>query len=170
MTMVPTSSHDVRLAVANASPNLTAALRTLSPMTFRNVADLRWRVLEMAYRPMFRRGVHRSLFVKKKDGSMRMLVAVPGVILVISDDIIMDPAIGEATPKGPRPTTVTEGEKRHERHGIFEILKQSLVSPPILTLHQIWSFSDIYSEASKKGLGCDFDATIEGESPLASDN
>nr|GEZ44152.1 hypothetical protein [Tanacetum cinerariifolium] len=117
------------------------------------------------------------LFVKKKDGSMRL-----------SEGITMDPAKVEAITKWPRPTSVTEvcsflglagyyrkfvegfsnlalpltklmrkGEKfvwNEEREKSFEELKQRLVSAPVLTLPSGSGGFQIYSGASKKGLSC----------------
>nr|GFA68946.1 transposon Ty3-I Gag-Pol polyprotein [Tanacetum cinerariifolium] len=61
----------------------------------------------------------------------------------------MDPAKVEAITKWPRPTSVTE-----EREKSFEELKQRLVSVPVLTLPSGSGGFQIYSDASKKGLGC----------------
>ncbi|GKC88360.1 putative reverse transcriptase domain-containing protein, partial [Tanacetum coccineum] len=66
--------------------------------------------------------------------------------IVSADGIIMDPSKVEAITKWPRPTTVTEES--------FEELKQRLVSAPILTLPSGSGGFQIYSDASKKGLGC----------------
>nr|GFB71414.1 putative reverse transcriptase domain-containing protein [Tanacetum cinerariifolium] len=131
------------------------------------------------------------LFVKKKDGSMRLcidyrelnkitirnryplprilkrntrtifaLVAFLGYI-VSAEGIMMDPAKVDAITKWPRPTSVTElmrkGEKfvwNEEREKIFEELKQHLVSAPVRTLPSGSGGFQIYSDASKKGLGC----------------
>ncbi|GJY50962.1 retrotransposon protein, putative, ty3-gypsy subclass [Tanacetum coccineum] len=76
--------------------------------------------------------------------------------IVSADGIIMDPSKVEAITKWPRPTTVTEvrslcGDERQES---FEELKQRLVSAPILTLPSGSGGFQIYSDASKKGLGC----------------
>nr|GEU46514.1 retrotransposon protein, putative, Ty3-gypsy subclass [Tanacetum cinerariifolium] len=57
----------------------------------------------------------------------------------------MDPAKVEAITKWPRPTSVTES---------FEELKQRLVYAPVLTLPSGSGRFQIYSDASKKGLGC----------------
>nr|GEZ97670.1 hypothetical protein [Tanacetum cinerariifolium] len=93
------------------------------------------------------------LFVKKKDGSMRLCIDYQG--------ITMDPAKVEAITKWPRPTSVTElmrkGEKfvwNEDREKRFEELKQRLVSVPVLTLPSGSGRFQIYSDASKKGLGC----------------
>nr|GFD42806.1 hypothetical protein [Tanacetum cinerariifolium] len=61
----------------------------------------------------------------------------------------MDPAKVEAITKWPRPTSVTE-----EREKSFEELKHRLVSAPVLTLPSGSGGFQIYSDASKKGLGC----------------
>ncbi|GJR43288.1 retrotransposon protein, putative, ty3-gypsy subclass [Tanacetum coccineum] len=74
-----------------------------------------------------------------------------------TEGITMDPAKVEAITKWPRPTSVTEGEKfvwNEEREKSFEELKQRLVSAPILTLPSGSGGFQIYSDASKKGLGC----------------
>nr|GFD42313.1 putative reverse transcriptase domain-containing protein [Tanacetum cinerariifolium] len=50
-----------------------------------------------------------------------------------------------------------KGEKfvwNEEREKSFEELKQCLVSPPVLTLPFGSGGFQIYSDASKKGLGC----------------
>ncbi|GJZ40122.1 putative nucleotidyltransferase, ribonuclease H [Tanacetum coccineum] len=81
--------------------------------------------------------------------------------IVSADGIIMDPSKVEAITKWPRPTTVTElmrkGEKfvwTDERNESFEELKRRLVSASILTLPSGSGGFQIYSDASKKGLGC----------------
>ncbi|GJR37756.1 retrotransposon protein, putative, ty3-gypsy subclass [Tanacetum coccineum] len=85
--------------------------------------------------------------------------------IVSAEGITMDPAKVEAITKWPRPTSVTEvrsflglaGEKfvwNEEREKSFEELKQRLVSSPILTLPSGSGGFQIYSDASKKGLGC----------------
>nr|GFA88507.1 putative reverse transcriptase domain-containing protein [Tanacetum cinerariifolium] len=69
----------------------------------------------------------------------------------------MDPAKVEAITKWPRPTSETEGEKflwNKEREKSFEELKQRLVLAPNLTLPSGSGGFQIYSDASKKGLGC----------------
>ncbi|GJT04634.1 retrotransposon protein, putative, ty3-gypsy subclass [Tanacetum coccineum] len=87
--------------------------------------------------------------------------------IVSADGIIMDPSKVEAITKWPRPTTVNgalpltqlmrKGEKfvwTDERQESFEELKRRLVSAPILTLPSGFGGFQIYSDASKKGLGC----------------
>nr|GEW10787.1 RNA-directed DNA polymerase [Tanacetum cinerariifolium] len=69
--------------------------------------------------------------------------------IVSAEGITMDPAKVEAITKWPRPTSVTE-----EREKSFEELKQRLVSAPVLTLPSGSGGFQIYSDASKKGLGC----------------
>nr|GEV80221.1 retrotransposon protein, putative, Ty3-gypsy subclass [Tanacetum cinerariifolium] len=69
--------------------------------------------------------------------------------IVSAEGITMDPAKVEAITKWPRPTSVTE-----EREKSFEELKQRLVSAPVLTLPSGSDRFQIYSDASKKGLGC----------------
>nr|GEX08939.1 putative reverse transcriptase domain-containing protein [Tanacetum cinerariifolium] len=63
----------------------------------------------------------------------------------------MNPVKVEAITKWPRPTSVTENEEREKS---FEELKQRLVSAPVLTLPSGTGGFQIYSDASKKGLGC----------------
>nr|GFC99846.1 putative reverse transcriptase domain-containing protein [Tanacetum cinerariifolium] len=81
--------------------------------------------------------------------------------IVSAEGITMDPAKVEAITKWPRPTSVTElmrkGKKfvwNEEREKSFEELKQRLVSAPVLTLPSGSGGFQIYSDASKKGLGC----------------
>nr|GFA31016.1 putative reverse transcriptase domain-containing protein [Tanacetum cinerariifolium] len=104
--------------------------------------------------------------------------------IVSAEGITMDPAKVEAITKWPRPTSVIEvrsfpglagyflsfsrlalpltklmrkGEKfvwNEEREKSFEELKQRLVSAPVLTLPSGLGGFQIYSDASKKGLGC----------------
>nr|GFA26190.1 retrotransposon protein, putative, Ty3-gypsy subclass [Tanacetum cinerariifolium] len=81
--------------------------------------------------------------------------------IVSAEGITMDPAKIEAITKWPRPTSVIElmrkGEKfvwNEEREKSFEELKQRLVSAPVLTLPSGSGGFQIYSDASKKGLGC----------------
>nr|GEY76376.1 hypothetical protein [Tanacetum cinerariifolium] len=62
-----------------------------------------------------------------------------------ADSITIDPAKVEAITKWPRPTTVTKKS--------FEELKRRLVSSPVLTLPSRTGGYQIYSDASKKGLG-----------------
>nr|GEZ73413.1 putative reverse transcriptase domain-containing protein [Tanacetum cinerariifolium] len=69
--------------------------------------------------------------------------------IVSAEGITMDPAKVEVITKWPRPTSVTE-----EREKSFEELKQRLVSAPVLTLLSGSGGFQIYSDASKKGLGC----------------
>nr|GFB79030.1 reverse transcriptase [Tanacetum cinerariifolium] len=79
------------------------------------------------------------------------------------EGITMDPAKVEAITKWPRPTSVIEtklmrkGENfvwNEEREKIIEELKQRLVFAPVLTLPSGSGRFQIYSDASKKGLGC----------------
>ncbi|KAD5960858.1 hypothetical protein E3N88_12330 [Mikania micrantha] len=82
--------------------------------------------------------------------------------VVSAEGIMMDPAKIEAITKWPRPTSATEvrsflGVKyswNEEREKSFEELKKRLVSAPILTLPCGSGGYQIYSDASKKGLGC----------------
>nr|GFC28010.1 RNA-directed DNA polymerase [Tanacetum cinerariifolium] len=69
--------------------------------------------------------------------------------IVSAEGITMDPAKVEAITKWPRPTSVAE-----EREKSFEELKQHLVYAPVLTLPSGSGGFQIYSDASKKGLGC----------------
>nr|GFA14734.1 RNA-directed DNA polymerase [Tanacetum cinerariifolium] len=71
--------------------------------------------------------------------------------IISAEGITMDPAKVEAITKWPRPTSVTENEEREKS---FEELKQRLVSAPVLTLPSGSGGFQIYSDASKKGLGC----------------
>nr|GFB30596.1 putative reverse transcriptase domain-containing protein [Tanacetum cinerariifolium] len=71
--------------------------------------------------------------------------------IVSAEGITMDPAKVEAITKWPRPTSMTENEEREKS---FEELKQHLVSAPVLTLPSDSGGFQIYSDASKKGLGC----------------
>ncbi|GKE56542.1 putative nucleotidyltransferase, ribonuclease H [Tanacetum coccineum] len=81
--------------------------------------------------------------------------------IVSANGITMDPAKVEAITKWPRPTTLTElmrkGEKffwDKEQEKSFEELNKRLVSAPVLTLPSGTGGYQIYSDASKKGLGC----------------
>ncbi|KAD4178969.1 hypothetical protein E3N88_27560 [Mikania micrantha] len=78
--------------------------------------------------------------------------------VVSAEWITMDPAKVETITKWPRPTSVTrKGVKftwNDEREKCFEKLKTRLVSAPILTLPSGSGGYQIYSDASKKGLGC----------------
>nr|GFC35747.1 retrotransposon protein, putative, Ty3-gypsy subclass [Tanacetum cinerariifolium] len=71
--------------------------------------------------------------------------------ILSANGITMDPAKVEAITKWPRSKTVTENEEREKS---FEELKKRLVFAPILTLPSGFSGCQIYSDASKKGLGC----------------
>ncbi|GJY75090.1 putative reverse transcriptase domain-containing protein, partial [Tanacetum coccineum] len=72
--------------------------------------------------------------------------------------ITMDPAKVEAITKWTRPTTTIEVRSflgiNEEREKSFAELKWRLVSSPVLTLPSRTSGYQIYSDASKKGLGC----------------
>nr|GFA81877.1 hypothetical protein [Tanacetum cinerariifolium] len=81
--------------------------------------------------------------------------------IVSAEGITMDPTKVEAITKWPRPTSVTKlmrkGEKfvwNEEREKRFEELKHRLVSALVLTLPSGSGGFQIYSDASKKGLGC----------------
>nr|GEZ74195.1 small glutamine-rich tetratricopeptide repeat-containing protein [Tanacetum cinerariifolium]GEZ86300.1 small glutamine-rich tetratricopeptide repeat-containing protein [Tanacetum cinerariifolium] len=81
--------------------------------------------------------------------------------IVSAEGITMDPAKVEAITKWPRPTSVIElmhkGEEfvwNEEREKSFEELRQRLVYAPVLTLPSGSGGFQIYSDASKKGLGC----------------
>nr|GFC75760.1 retrotransposon protein, putative, Ty3-gypsy subclass [Tanacetum cinerariifolium] len=71
--------------------------------------------------------------------------------IVLAEGITMDLAKVEAITKCPRPKSVTENEEQKKS---FEELKQRLVSAPVLTLPSGSGGFQIYSDASKKGLGC----------------
>nr|GEZ92703.1 putative reverse transcriptase domain-containing protein [Tanacetum cinerariifolium] len=115
-----------------------------------------------------------TMFLKQvshKIMNFQKQVAFLGHIVSV-DGITMDPSKVEAITKWPRPTTVTEVrcfltlpltqlmrkvEKfvwTNEREESFEELKRRLVSAPILTLPSGSGGFQIYSDASKKGLGC----------------
>nr|GEZ69453.1 hypothetical protein [Tanacetum cinerariifolium] len=78
--------------------------------------------------------------------------------IVSVEGITMDPTKVEAITKWPRPTSLMrKGETfiwNEEREKSFEELKQRLVSAPVLTLPSGSGGFQIYSDASKKGLGC----------------
>ncbi|GJZ41210.1 putative reverse transcriptase domain-containing protein [Tanacetum coccineum] len=78
--------------------------------------------------------------------------------IVSADGITMDPAKVEAITKWPRPTTVIEVRSflglAGEQEKSFEELKRRLVSSLVLTLPSGTGGYQIYSDASKKGLGC----------------
>nr|GFC59547.1 RNA-directed DNA polymerase like [Tanacetum cinerariifolium] len=79
--------------------------------------------------------------------------------IVSANGITMDPAKVEAITKWPRLKTVTEvrSEKfvwNEEREKSFKELEKRLVSAPIFTLPSGSGGFQIYSDASKKGLGC----------------
>nr|GFB03428.1 hypothetical protein [Tanacetum cinerariifolium] len=74
--------------------------------------------------------------------------------IVSAKGITMDPAKVEAITKWPRPTSVTEFVRNEEREKSFEELNQRLVSAHVLTLPSGLGGFQIYSDASKKGLGC----------------
>ncbi|GJU12945.1 putative reverse transcriptase domain-containing protein [Tanacetum coccineum] len=69
--------------------------------------------------------------------------------IMSANGITMDPAKVEAITKWPRPTAVTK-----EREKSFEELKRRLVSSPVFTLPSGTCGYQIYSDASKKGIGC----------------
>ncbi|GJS81546.1 putative nucleotidyltransferase, ribonuclease H [Tanacetum coccineum] len=104
---------------------------------------------------------HKKLYAKfsKCEFWLQQVTFLGHIVSV--DGITMDPSKVEAITKWPRPTTVTElkrkGEKfvwTEEREESFEELKWRLVSAPILTLPSGSGGFQIYSDASKKGLGC----------------
>ncbi|GJT45891.1 ribonuclease H-like domain-containing protein [Tanacetum coccineum] len=122
-------------------------------------------------RTRYRHGVHRSV-VKKKGGSMSisidyLVIVFIDVILVFLMSIrrtrehirtVLQQKVyyygsGEAL---PLTKLMRKGEKfvwNEEREKSFEELKQRLVSAPILTLPSGSGGFQIYSDASKKGLG-----------------
>ncbi|GJV83172.1 putative nucleotidyltransferase, ribonuclease H [Tanacetum coccineum] len=73
--------------------------------------------------------------------------------IVLADGITMVPAKVEVITKWPRPTIVTEVRIFLGLAG-FEELKRRLVSSPVLTLPSWTGGYQIYSDESKKGLGC----------------
>nr|GEX79901.1 hypothetical protein [Tanacetum cinerariifolium] len=73
--------------------------------------------------------------------------------IVSVNDITMDPIKVEAITKWPRPKIMTE-IRNEEREKSFEELKKRSVFAPILTLPFGSGGFQIYSHASKKGLGC----------------
>ncbi|XP_073269471.1 uncharacterized protein [Primulina huaijiensis] len=79
------------------------------------------------------------LFVKKKDGSLRLCH------IVFKEGIAVDPAKIEAVKKWPIPLTVVEQA--------FQVLKDKLTSAPVLALPQGAEDFVVYTDASKKGLG-----------------
>ncbi|GJY32124.1 putative reverse transcriptase domain-containing protein [Tanacetum coccineum] len=85
--------------------------------------------------------------------------------IVSSEGITMDPAKdGFSRLALPLTKLMRKGEKfvwNDEREKSFEELKQRLVSAPILTLPSGSGGFQIYSDASKKGLGCVYDTNIQ---------
>ncbi|GJS34487.1 putative reverse transcriptase domain-containing protein, partial [Tanacetum coccineum] len=71
--------------------------------------------------------------------------------IVSANGINVDRAKVEAITKWLRPRTVTENEEREKS---FEELQRRLVSSPVLTLPSGSGGYQIYSDVSKKGLGC----------------
>nr|GFD37250.1 retrotransposon protein, putative, Ty3-gypsy subclass [Tanacetum cinerariifolium] len=64
----------------------------------------------------------------------------------------------------PLTKLMRKGEKfgwNEEREKSIEELKQRLVSAPVLTLQSGSGGFQIYSDASKNGLGCDYDTNIQ---------
>ncbi|GJR97945.1 putative nucleotidyltransferase, ribonuclease H [Tanacetum coccineum] len=107
----------------------------------------------------------KKLFTKFRSASSGVTASrFPLVILYLLDDIIMDTSKVEAITNGEdilRCDGADEykGEKfvwMDERQESFEELKRRLVSAPILTLPSGSGGFQIYSDASKKGLGCVF--------------
>nr|GFB62086.1 putative reverse transcriptase domain-containing protein [Tanacetum cinerariifolium] len=83
-------------------------------------------------------------------------VAFPGYI-VSAEGITMDPAKGFSRLALPLTKLMRKGEKfvwNEERENSFEELKQRLVFALVLTLPSGSGGFQIYSDASKKGLGC----------------
>nr|GEU52135.1 putative reverse transcriptase domain-containing protein [Tanacetum cinerariifolium] len=98
---------------------------------------------------------HKKLYAKfSKCDFWLGKVAFLGHIVSV-DGITLDPAKVEVVIKWLRPTTLTEKFVWNvEREKSFEELKRRLVSSPILTLPFGTGGYQIYSDASKKGLGC----------------
>ncbi|KAA0056289.1 pol protein [Cucumis melo var. makuwa] len=69
--------------------------------------------------------------------------------VVSKDDIFMDPAKIEVATSWPWPSTVSEAFENN-----FQNFKQKLVTAPVLTIPDGSGSFVIYSDASKKGLGC----------------
>nr|GFB71394.1 putative reverse transcriptase domain-containing protein [Tanacetum cinerariifolium] len=77
--------------------------------------------------------------------------------IVSVEGITMDPAKGFSRLALPLTKLMRKGEKfvwNEEREKSFEELKQRLISTPVLTLPSSSSEFQIYSDASRKGLGC----------------
>ncbi|GJR50771.1 putative nucleotidyltransferase, ribonuclease H [Tanacetum coccineum] len=99
------------------------------------------------------------LFVKKKDGSMRLSVAFLGISYLQTASLWIHQRL-KLSLNGRDLTTddglMRKGEKfvwTDERNESFEELKRRLVSALILTLPSGFGGFQIYSDASKKGLG-----------------
>ncbi|GKA93458.1 putative reverse transcriptase domain-containing protein [Tanacetum coccineum] len=78
--------------------------------------------------------------------------------IVSADGIIMDPSKVEAITKWPRPTTVTEVRSFLGLAGYYRRFVEgfSRLALPLTQLMRkgFWWFFNIYSDSSKKGLGC----------------
>uniref|UniRef100_A0A2N9H1P0 Reverse transcriptase n=1 Tax=Fagus sylvatica TaxID=28930 RepID=A0A2N9H1P0_FAGSY len=77
--------------------------------------------------------------------------------VVSKDGITVDPSKIEAVVSWDRPTNVSENAKfewKEECEKSFQELKQRLVTAPVLTIPSSSGGFVIYSDASRKGLGC----------------
>ncbi|TYK18897.1 pol protein [Cucumis melo var. makuwa] len=81
---------------------------------------------------------------------LRMQVSFLGHV-VSKAGVSVDPAKIEAVTSWPRPSTVSESKDCEDS---FQNLKQKLVTAPVLTIPNGSGSFVIYSDASKKGLGC----------------
>ncbi|XP_073057206.1 uncharacterized protein [Primulina eburnea] len=82
------------------------------------------------------------LFVKKKDGPLRLCIDYREIN---KEGIAVDPAKIKAVKKWPIPLIVSEQA--------FQVLKDKLTSAPVLALPQGVEDFVVYTDASKKGLG-----------------
>ncbi|GJR91743.1 putative reverse transcriptase domain-containing protein [Tanacetum coccineum] len=125
--------------IPGAEPISKAPYR-MAPIELKELKDQLQELLERGFiRPSVSPWGAPVLFVKKKDGYYRRFVE------------------GFSRLALPLTKLMRKGEKfvwNEEREKSFEELKQRLVSAPILTLPSGSGGFQIYSDASKKGLGC----------------